>query len=159
MKKDIVLKHLIDKLETEEKLIEQAALASHEAATHEESRSEDRHDTRGLEASYLAGAQKARLAEIHALITFYKFFQPKNFLPTGSIESGALIELSKNDSKSLYFLSEKGGAIDLVIDKKPIKVIHTLSPMGEALLGKKIGDDIEFEVNDHIFEFNISGLW
>src|SRR5581483_11142644 len=53
---ETVQQHLAEELAT----LMQAAKAAHEAATHEESKAEDQHDTRGLEASYLAGSGAAR---------------------------------------------------------------------------------------------------
>lgn len=56
-----------------------AALATYEAATGEESKAENEYDTRGLEASYLAGAQAKRVGEIEELLTIYKFVELKKF--------------------------------------------------------------------------------
>lgn len=49
-----------------------AAVATYEAATHEESKPENEYDTRGLEASYLAGAQSKRAGEIEELLAICK---------------------------------------------------------------------------------------
>ena len=60
--KQAIIDRLVEKLQSEAEALVRAAQAAHEAATHEESRAEDHHDTRGLEASYLAGAQAQRAA-------------------------------------------------------------------------------------------------
>jgi hypothetical protein len=57
-----MMEALREKVRQELQAVEEAALASHHAATHEESRSEDKHDTRSIEAGYLAGAQAQRVA-------------------------------------------------------------------------------------------------
>ena len=55
MNKSKILAAILEKLQSEIDALVRAAKSAHEAATHEESRAEDHHDTRGLEASYSAG--------------------------------------------------------------------------------------------------------
>src|ERR1700734_932463 len=81
------------KLETELQSITLAAKAAHEAATHEESKAEDSHDTRGIESSYLAGAQAQRASEILQQIHGYKFMKLKEFSSKDPIAATALVEL------------------------------------------------------------------
>ena len=56
-KKQKLIEAILLELESELSVLADAAKAAHLAATHEESVAEDPHDTRGVEASYLAGAQ------------------------------------------------------------------------------------------------------
>ncbi|NBU22139.1 hypothetical protein EBS43_12140, partial [bacterium] len=62
IQKSQILASIVQKLNHELQTIELSAQAALEAATHEESKAEDQHDTRGLEASYLARAQASRAA-------------------------------------------------------------------------------------------------
>src|SRR4051812_18493840 len=72
-RKQELIQIIMAQLNSELELITQSAKAAHEAATHEESRAEDSHDTRGLEASYLAGAQMARAEALKKTIASYQF--------------------------------------------------------------------------------------
>ncbi len=64
-------------------ILKEAALATYEAATHEESKPENEYDTRGLEASYLAGAQAKRTAEIEELLIILKHLDVKKIHSAG----------------------------------------------------------------------------
>ena len=57
MKKAELIKQIVASLTENLELLQKAARASHEEATHESSRAESKYDTRGLEAAYLAGGQ------------------------------------------------------------------------------------------------------
>ncbi len=128
-----------------------AAKAAHEAATHEESRAEDQHDTRGLEASYLAGAQAARAAEIERQLQIFQAI-PRTPLPAGSrISAGALVELLSEGRKSYCLLSPSAGGLTLNASGDAggvrIQVITPQSPLGEALLGSRSGEEVEIETS------------
>ena len=64
MKKQELISAFITQLERDLVTMKEAARNTLQAATHEESKAENEYDTRGLEASYLAGAQSKRAAEI-----------------------------------------------------------------------------------------------
>lgn len=132
-------------LAEELRLLENSARAAHEAATHEESRQEDSHDTRSIEASYLAGAQAKRAAEIKRLITLFRFFPLREFEADAVACAGALVELSFNGTHAFYFLVPQGGGFSTKVEGKPVQVITPESPMGEALLGRRVGDTVEVE--------------
>src|SRR4051812_31376659 len=89
--------HLAEELAT----LMQAAKAAHEAATHEESRAEDAHDTRGLEASYLAGAQAQRAAELQSQLMMWKFLPLRDFGGPDDVACpAALVELEYQGAKA-----------------------------------------------------------
>ena len=58
--KSSLVDHIKKQLTEDFEILKAAALATYEDATHEESKPENEYDTRGLEASYLAGAQGKR---------------------------------------------------------------------------------------------------
>jgi transcription elongation GreA/GreB family factor len=145
LNKHELMDRILDKLNQELSTITLAAREAYEAATHEESRSEDKHDTRGLEASYLAAAQAGRAAELKRLIAGYRFLPLRQFSSADSIEPGALIELELNGKRSCYFLVPQGGGLSVQVGGKQIQVIAVLAPLGNALVGKKVGDCVEIE--------------
>ncbi len=140
MDKNKLLKLIINKLEDDFNMALEAMRATYEAATHEESKPENEYDTRGLEASYLAGAQSKRVAEIEELIYIYKNTTVKSFKSTESIATSALVELESEDKKSFIFLMPKGSGFIFPFEGKQIQLIAPSSPLGEALLGLKVGD-------------------
>ena len=57
MNKRELVNQIIQQLTGEVEVLFKAARAAHAEATHEQSKAEDKYDTRGLEASYLARGQ------------------------------------------------------------------------------------------------------
>lgn len=153
-KKSEVIEQIENELRRELVTLTQAARFAHEAATHAESRSEDQHDTRGIEASYLAGAQAARAAEIERQLQIFQKIPRTPANPLSPISSGALIELRENLGKtsvrSLCLLSPAGGGIVIRLGDLKVQVITPQSPLGEALLGSRQGDDIEIETDPRV---------
>ena len=119
-----------------------AARTAHEqaasAATHEEARPENDKDTRGLEQSYLARGHAQRVAELETAVAVVETFAPRSFTEDDAIALGALVELE--DGRTLW-LAPHGGGVEL---SGGITVVTPTSPLGKALLGKRVDDEIEF---------------
>ena len=79
MKKAELIKQIITSLTESLEVLEKAARASHEEATHESSKAESKYDTRGLEAAYLAGGQARQAKEILDSIKAYEALTTKDF--------------------------------------------------------------------------------
>mgnify|MGYP000325991127 FL=1 len=135
-----------------------SALAAHKEATHPESQAEDRHDTRGLEASYLAGAQASRAKEIQRLVQVFKFLHLPEYHDGDLIGPGALVELELNERKSWYFLVPQGGGLTFQWEGKPVCVLTPQAPLGEALLGRAVGQKIEVENKNLVREYQVVSL-
>lgn len=140
MDKKELVKRVIDKLEEERRTLAEAALNTYEAATHEESEAEDQYDTRGLEASYLAGAQAKRVAEIEQFITTLKFLDAKEFSDEDPISLAALVELEHDGKTTWCFLLPKGGGMSVEFEGHHVQIVTPKSPMGEALVSRHAGD-------------------
>lgn len=139
MKKEL-LQFLIEQLEKDHVAALEAAKATYDAATNEESKPENEYDTRGLEASYLAGAQAKRVAAIEELIYICKHLDLPKFDENTAIGPTALVEVDLDGKKSYVFLVPKAGGQALKFQGRSILVITPSSPLGEALIGLKAGD-------------------
>jgi len=143
---------LILHLELELHGLIQSAKAAHLAATHEESRAEDRHDTFAIEASYLAAGQSARVAELKATL-----LELKQHLEVSAnrerIEVGSLVTLSIGGRISLSLLANPGGGTRIQFEGNYLSLVSPLSPLGENLLGLKAGDEFEVEAKSGISLF------
>lgn len=140
MNKPALLKQIIAALTDSFAALEKAARASHAEATHESSKPENKYDTRGLEAAYLAGGQARQLRDILDSIKLYEKLPVKNFAPGEPIDLAALVELDTNGDRSFYFIGPKSGGLELKHQRKEIMVITPQSPLGQNLIGKKAGD-------------------
>src|SRR5258706_1776192 len=94
-------------------ILEKAARASHAEATHESSKAENKYDTRGLEAAYLAGGQARQAREILDSIKVYQSLQIRDFGPNDQIDLTAVVELDAGGSRSTYFIGPKSGGLEL----------------------------------------------
>lgn len=159
MNKAALMTVLSGKLQEQLNVLKESALAAHGAATHPESQAEDKYDTRGLEASYLADAQSRRANELEQLITFYAHLELKAFGPNTPIASTALIELESNGKQLFYFLIPKGGGISLNFEGKKIHTVTPQSPIGEALLDRLQGDEIEITIQASNRDYEIIKVW
>ncbi len=150
-------KAFIRQFEKEIQTLTESAKAAHEAATHEESKAEDSHDTRGLEASYLAGAQANRIGELKDVIQHYRGLLDTQSKPVDEVASGAFICLQLlKDGKAgsqgaakgqpiLALYAAKGGGTTIESPYGVISVISPYSPIGEILMGAVAGDVLSLE--------------
>lgn len=159
MDKTKLIETIRAQLEKDMAVLKEAALATYEAATHEESKPENEYDTRGLEASYLAGAQAKRIAEIEELLVIYKHLDVKNFGPSDKINSTALVEVEYNGKHSFFFIMAKGGGLSVMFEGRSIQVITPNSPLGEALQDLRQGDIAVVENGEQVREYEVIHVW
>ncbi|MDB6017622.1 MAG: transcription elongation factor [Pedosphaera sp.] len=136
MKKDRLLKQIIASLMESLSVLEKAAKASHAEATHESSKAENKYDTRGLEAAYLAGGQARQARDLMDSIKQYEAMTPRDFSPAEPIDLGALVELDMDGARSFYFIGPKSGGLEIQLQRREIMVITPQSPLGQNLAGK-----------------------
>jgi len=155
--KSQLLAVLIESLEKDIAVTLEAARVAHEAATNEESKPENEYDTRALEASYLAGAQAKRAADLDETLASFRTMKMKNFSTDEQIASTALVKLGmKSKGKTSWvLLMPAGGGVHVSFENQTIQVITPTSTLGEALLGLKVGDIAEVEVGAAIKEFEV----
>ena len=139
MKKAELIKQIITSLTESLGVLEKAARASHEEATHESSKAESKYDTRGLEAAYLAGGQARQVMEILDSIKAYEALATREFDPGDPIDLTALVELDADGTHSTYFIGPKSGGLEIKHRRKEIMVMTPQSPLGQNLIGRKAG--------------------
>jgi transcription elongation GreA/GreB family factor len=140
VKKAELLKLIVAGLVEHLEVLEKAARASHAEATHESSKAENKYDTRGLEAAYLAGGQAKQIRELLAAIKTYESLAVKDFAPDAPVDLSALVEVQMGREKYFYFIGPKNGGLEIVHEGKEIAVLTPQSPLGQMLMGKRAGD-------------------
>ena len=137
MDKQRLQQQVIQLLENDLAAAIRAAQTAHEAATHEENIAENKYDTLGLEAAYLATGQARRAEAIRQALVHWRLFCPQPYSASQGIQLGALVCLLGADEKQQQiFLGPEGGNMKLLIGAETIQVISTQAPLGKALLGK-----------------------
>ncbi len=129
------------------------------AATHEEAKAESQYDTRGLEASYLAGAQAGRVQDLAHRINALDFVVLKNFDENKPIAVTAVVTLDDGETQRKYFLAPDGGGLKLELQGETITVLTPKSPIGRALLEKFLGDEIRVTLKRKVTELEIAEVF
>ncbi len=124
-----------------------AARAAHaaaiEGATHAEAKPENDKDTRGLEQSYLARGVAQRVVELEAALADVTRLELRTFGADAPVALSALVTAMEGGAERRFFLAPAGGGSELA---GGVQVLTTSSPLGRALLGKRIDDEVEVKL-------------
>ena len=140
MNKRTLLKAILAALREELQTFTRAANAARAEATDPQSRAENKYDTRGLEASYLAAGQARQVAELESAITAFEMLPARQFAPGEVIGLGAVVELEQTGERTLYFIGPSAGGTEAKCGKREVLVITPQSPLGGQLQGRQQGD-------------------
>ena len=158
MNKSQLIKKIVDHLISELEVYFKAARAAHAEATHEQSKAENKYDTRGLEASYLARGQSRQAAEIEQAIAQFQKLPLREFAPADPIDLGALVELHAKGNQSVYFIGPRAGGTEIIDGDREILVITPQSPLGQQLVGKQQGERLNLEIAGSRSEYRIASV-
>jgi transcription elongation GreA/GreB family factor len=129
----------------------QAAQQAYETATHEENVAENKYDTLGLEASYLAEGQARRVAQAEDEQQRFQHLKAKMFPEDEKISLGAVVDLSDQHGQIIrVFISPVAGGLSLTYDEAPILLVTCEAPLGKVLSGAYLGDEVS--VGDKCYE-------
>lgn len=147
MDKQSIVQQVIEHLLGDLSAAEQAARVAHETATHEENIAENKYDTLGLEAAYLAAGQARRVEEIGLTLRAWRQLQLRPFDAALGIRLTALVLLAdENGQEQWLFLGPDGAAIKVQALQREILVLSPNAPLGQRLLGRQPGDEIELKI-------------
>lgn len=149
-----IMEHLSGELET----YGRAARAAHAEATHEQSRAENKYDTRGLEASYLARGQSRQAAALENTLQQYQALTLRKFASTDPIDLTAVVVLEGRGGSSTYFIGPGAGGTEIVIGEVEVTVITPQSPLGRQILGRRTGDRLQLELGGSRSEFRVVSI-
>lgn len=146
MNKPALLQRIIERLAIDLDVAQRAAQTAYETATHEENVAENKYDTLGLEASYLATGQARRMEEIRHGLAKFRALQLRDL--QAGIELGALVALdSESGVRQWFFLGPDAAGLKLEFEDCPVLVITPRSPLGQSLLGKSVDDEVSMAGN------------
>lgn len=123
-----------------------AAENAHKAATDEQSVAETQYDTLAIESAYLAEGQSRRILEFKLAIQAYENLVLQSFTDEDAIALSAMVQLAADKlQKHWFFIGPKNGGFRIDIDDEVVTIITPLSPMGKALVGKYVEDEITLQ--------------
>lgn len=151
-----ILEVLLQQLEDTRRDLMSSALEAKDAATNEESKAENKYDTRGLEASYLAGAQAKRGSELTQVILQLSKLELRTFTSSDSVQISAAVTMEVDgEGVKHFFILPFAGGNKVSVDGPEILIITPQSPLGRNMLGKKIGDVFELRTQAKITEYEV----
>jgi hypothetical protein len=150
MNKNLLFQKLKTEVDLQLKLAVEAAQNTLDVATHEESKPENKYDTRGLEASYLARAQSERVLDLKGLRNGLESLKIRDFDSDQRIALTALVNLESNGKNLWVLLLPKGGGQSFQHDGISVKVITPESPLGAQLVGKSVDDVIQIKNTEYL---------
>ncbi|MEY3013567.1 MAG: hypothetical protein RIT45_2302 [Pseudomonadota bacterium] len=143
--RDSVLIALRERLRDRLARAQEAVQQAFDAATHEESRAENKYDTRALEQSYLSAGQTERVTTLRRQLTALHHLE----LAPGPFElvvPGALVEVELEDARGtvertvLVLPLDVGEAVE--VDGATVHVVAVEAPLARALHGREAGDEV-----------------
>ena len=134
---------------------EAAHAAAIEGATHAEAKAENPKDTRGLEQSYLARGQAQRVAELAIDLTAVEALALRVFAPGDPVAMSSLVTIDEDGATQRWFIAPAGGGNVLAGD---VAVVTPSSPLGQALIGKRVGDEVEIRLPRQLRTLSITAL-
>lgn len=144
----LVLKAILAELARVAHLAQQAADQARETATHTENVAENKYDTLGLEAAYLAHGQSLRVLECRLDIAAFEALTGHPLTLDPQISVGASVCLADSQgARRWLFLGPRAGGLKLNIDDQEIVVITPAAPLGKALLGRRVNDEFWLTIN------------
>ncbi|HEX2860756.1 MAG TPA: GreA/GreB family elongation factor [Lacunisphaera sp.] len=159
MPKQELLARIIAQLQSELDLLTQAALATHAEATDEENKAEDKYDTRGLEASYLAHGQSKAAEEAAQAVAQFRAMNVRDVAPGEPASLGSLVTVTDPAGrKTRYFIGPRAGGTEVNMGGDSIMVITPQSPLGRELVGRRSGDRVVTTLGGKRGELTIAAL-
>jgi transcription elongation GreA/GreB family factor len=156
--KSLLQQQVLQRLAQDLLQAEHAARVAHETATHEENIAENKYDTLGLEAAYLATGQARRAEAIRQAMADWRQFRPRAYDARQGIQLGALVCLvDADDNEQQLFLGPAGGSMKLVSGAQVVQVISSEAPLARAMLGKREGDEVSLRGTPIPLQFEV--LW
>ncbi|HTL66377.1 MAG TPA: transcription elongation factor [Lacunisphaera sp.] len=157
MDKRQVIAAIVASLEAEAARLATAARATHAEATDAENKPENKYDTRGLEASYLAHGQSLAARELAQALAQYAALATWDFVAGDPIGLGALVTVAA-PATSVYFIGPGAGGTEVAVDNRTVIVLTPQSPLGRQLLGRRQGDVLRTTLAGRPAELTIASV-
>ena len=144
--KSALVASLREQIAREIAIMKKAARDAADAATHEEAKPENDKDTRGLEASYLARGQAERVRELERSDNALQFLAIRDPGEGARVALGALVTIDEAGLPATYFVCPVGGGMRVKTANVDVLVVTPQSPVGQALVGKEVGDVVQVRI-------------
>ncbi len=160
MQKQDIVQAIVAIIEKELASATRSARETADEATDDESRPENKYDTRGLEASYVASAQAHYAKDLlDALQAYRNLTLPES--SNGCIALGSLVTTLSSSGRARFFIGPARGGLEINLESEimnresisdSITVLTPSSPLGTQLLGKQVGSKTQGATSHTVIE-------
>lgn len=160
MDKKRLLGHILQQLEALYQNAVDSANRAHQSATDSESVAENKYDTQGLEAAYLAEGQTRRVHDCARDVSDFKSFAEDCGGKTMQcVCDGAFVAIEDSDGvERQLFMSQVGGGLKVVSQGKEIMLITSSAPLSRVMQGLALGDEFEVSIKGEKKNYFITAL-
>ena len=135
-----------------------AAEEARATATNKENAAENKYDTLGLEAAYLAHGQSERVVQLEKDLAVYVSLRER-LKDHAIVEVGSVLKLEHETGEARFlFIGPASGGLVVSFDNVTVTVITPDSPLGKALLGGSVDDDVTVDVAGNATQACIANL-
>ena len=159
MDKQFLVDQLAERLRESVHVARKAGEAAAEEARAGATPAEKREDGRvAMEYAGLARGQKDRAARTAAEVTVLETFRPRPLPARAPIALGAIVEVEDGSQGRTFFLAPVGAGVELSGPGGDgfLSVVTPASPVGKAVMGRRVGDTIEVVVKGEPLEWAIT---
>jgi len=159
MDKQFLVEQLTARLRESGHLARKAGEAAAEEARAGATPAEKREDSRvSQEYAGLARGQKERASRAAAEVSLLETFRPRPLPSRAPIALGAIVEVEDGSQGRTFFLAPVGAGVELSGPGGDgfLSVVTPASPVGKAVLGRRVGDTIEVMVQGEPLEWAIT---
>ena len=150
---------IVEKLQLELSTALAASQQAHDSATHVENIAANKYDTLAVEAAYLAHGQSMRIADLKQSITLYQHFQRPTFNSRATIQLGALVCIEDDQGQQRRFLiGPAAGGLSIDSEQGAIQIITPTAPLGQALMGKRVNDEVDLQINQRKESYSVMAI-
>ena len=136
-----------------------AAEEARATATNKENAAENKYDTLGLEAAYLAHGQSERVVQLEKDLAAYVSLRER-LKDQAIVVVGSLLKLEYETGETRFlFIGPASGGLVVSLGGVSVIVITPGAPLGKALLGGGIDDDVNIGVAGSATKARIADLW
>ena len=136
-----------------------AADQARKTATSKENVAENKYDTLGLEAAYLAHGQSERVLQLESDLASYLALR-KNIKNDSAVAVGSVLKLKLAAGHSRYlFVGPASGGLVVKIKRVKVTVNTPESPLGKAVLGSIVGDELTRELGGIYADSLVNAIW
>jgi transcription elongation GreA/GreB family factor len=150
---------LIEAVDADLRVAIETQKSTHEAAVHEDAKAEDDKDTRAIETQYLARGLAQRVEELSDTLAKLTALKVRDFGERDPIALSALVVVEGEERETTrYLLAPAGGGRKIESDGDIVVVVTPSSPVGRALLGKRVEDAITIRTPNGARECEIAEI-